>query len=57
MQMMEAFKTAIDSNKNVPARNANGNKKKKCLHCELEVYHKPEKCFELEVNASKRPAN
>ena len=30
-------------------------KKKKCPHCLLEVYHKPEKCFELEANASKRP--
>eukprot|EP00804_Cyclotella_cryptica_P012318 CCRYP_020813-RA/>CCRYP_020813-RA protein AED:0.43 eAED:0.43 QI:0/-1/0/1/-1/1/1/0/236 len=30
-------------------------KKKKCPHCLLEVYHKPEKCFELEANASKCP--
>jgi hypothetical protein len=59
MQMMEVYKTAFNGNKNVPAPNANTGrkKKKKCLHCELEVYHKPEKCFELEANASKQPAN
>ena len=32
-----------------------GKKKKKCQHCGLEVYHKPEACFELEANAAKRP--
>ena len=32
-----------------------GKQKKKCPHCGLVVYHKPEKCFELEANASKRP--
>ena len=29
--------------------------KKKCQHCGMEVWHKPEACFELEANASKRP--
>lgn len=57
MQMMEAFKMAINSNKNVPAHTASGKKKEKCPHCEMEVYHKLEKCFELEANASKWPAN
>ncbi len=32
-----------------------GKKKKKCLHCEMEVYHKPKACFELEANATKHP--
>ena len=54
---MEAFKTTIDSNKYVPARTASGKNKKKCPHCEMEGYHKLEKCFELEANARKRIAN
>jgi hypothetical protein len=29
--------------------------KKKCPHCGMEVWHKPESCYELEANASKRP--
>ena len=32
-------------------------KKKHCPHCKTEVYHKPERCFELKANAAKRPAN
>ena len=55
-EMMEAFTKAL-GNKNSPNPPANptGGKKKKCPHCLLEVYHKPEKCFELEANADKRP--
>ena len=30
--------------------------KKRCPHCKWMVYHKPEKCFELDANAAKRPA-
>jgi hypothetical protein len=30
--------------------------KKHCPHCKWMAYHKPEKCFELEANAAKRPA-
>jgi hypothetical protein len=33
-----------------------GKKKKKYPHCEMEVYHKLEACFELEANAAKCPA-
>jgi hypothetical protein len=29
--------------------------KKRCPHCKWMVYHKQEKCFELEANAAKRP--
>lgn len=60
-KMLKMFKTIIDA-KNVPAPtppnpNPNGKKKKMCPHCKMEVFHPPEKCFELEANASKRPAN
>jgi hypothetical protein len=55
-EMMEAFTKAL-GNKNSPNPPANPTGgKKKCPHCLLEVYHKPEKCFELEANADKRPA-
>ena len=57
-EMMDAFTKAL-GNKNSPNPPANptgGKKKKKCPHCLKEVYHKPEKCFELEANADKRPA-
>ena len=33
-----------------------GSRKKRCPHCKWMVYHKPEKCYELEANAAKRPA-
>lgn len=58
-EMMEMFSKTMSTKDSPPAPPGNGNgekkKKKKCPHCLLEVYHKPEKCFELEANASKRP--
>ena len=60
-EMMELFKTALA--KNLPTTTNPTNpktgaekKKKKCPHCGLEVYNKPEACFELDANAAKRPA-
>jgi hypothetical protein len=51
------FQKALETKNspNTPA-NPSGGKKKKCPHCLMEVYHKPEKCFELKANADKRPA-
>jgi len=58
-EMMELFKAKLDAktspNPSYPKR-GEGKKKKKCPHCGMEVYHKPEACFELEANTSKRPA-
>ena len=58
-EMMEEFtKTLKSKDSPNPQNNGTGGKsktKKKCPHCLMEVYHKPEKCFELEANASKRP--
>ena len=58
-EMMELFAKTLAS-KNLPHAQGTDTggkkKKKKCPHCLLEVYHKPEKCFELEANADKRPA-
>jgi hypothetical protein len=58
-EMMEMFKDKLDAktspNPSYP-KGGEGKKKKKCPHCGMEVYHKPEACFELEANASKRPA-
>eukprot|EP00804_Cyclotella_cryptica_P025760 CCRYP_002951-RA/>CCRYP_002951-RA protein AED:0.36 eAED:0.36 QI:0/0/0/1/0.5/0.33/3/0/427 len=59
-EMMELFAKTLAS-KDLP--NAQGTdtgvkkkkKKKRCPHCLLEVYHMPEKCFEVKANASKRP--
>ena len=58
-EMMEMFKATLNTNSptpTIPKGGAGGEKKKKCPHCGLEVYHKPEACFELEANAAKRPA-
>ena len=58
-EMMELFKAMLDKNSPTPAnpkKGAKGKKKKKCQHCRLEVYHKPEACFELEANTAKHPA-
>jgi hypothetical protein len=58
-EMMELFKAALKKNSPTPTnpkKGAAGKQKKKCQHCGLEVYHKPEACFELETNAAKRPA-
>ena len=56
-EMMETFTKAMGTKDSPnPQNNApGGKKKKKCPHCLMEVYHKPEKCFELKANASKRP--
>ena len=57
-EMMEEFTKALKSKNspNSPSNTAGGKKtKKKCPHCLMEVYHKPEKCFKLEANASKCP--
>ncbi len=57
-EMMQLFQKALEmkNSPNTPANPSDGKKKKKCPHCLMEVYHKPEKCFELEANADKRPA-
>jgi hypothetical protein len=59
-EMMELFKAKLDA-KSLPdpinPKGGEGKKqKKKCQHCGMELYHKPEACFELEANASKHPA-
>jgi len=57
-EMMEMFNAKLDAktspNPSYP-KGGEGKKKKKCPHCGMEVYHKPEACFELEANASKHP--
>ena len=60
-EMMEVFKATFEKNSPSATNPKNpksgaDKKKKKCPHCGIEVYHKPEACFELEANASKRPA-
>ena len=65
-EMMEEFTKTLKSNDSPKPGNQSGSggnqngigkekQKKKCPHCCLEVYHKLEKCLELEANASKRP--
>jgi hypothetical protein len=59
-EMMEMFKDKFDAKTSPSPTNLKNpksradKKKKKCPHCGLEVYHKPEACFELEANAVKR---
>ena len=60
-EMMELFKATLS--KNLPAatnptkpKMGAAKKKTKCPHCDMEVYHKPDACFELDANAAKRPA-
>ncbi len=58
-EMMEMFKATLNANSPTPTTpkgSAGGKKKKKCPHCGLEVYHKPEACFKLDANAAKCPA-
>ncbi len=58
-EMMELFKATLNTNSptpTIPKGGAGGGKKTKRPHCGLEVYHKPEACFELEANAAKRAA-
>jgi hypothetical protein len=58
-EILDLFKATLNTNTSptptTPKRGA-GKKKKKCPHCQTEVYHKPEACFELDANAAKRPA-
>lgn len=63
-KMLELFKSMADKQQaNAPhapaappgATPAGQNKKKRCPNCNLMVLHKPENCWELEANASKRP--
>lgn len=42
--------------KKVDAPGGGRRKKQLCPHCGKYVIHKPDECFELEKNASKRPA-
>ena len=59
-EKMEMFKDKFDAKTSPSPTNLKNTKsgadkkKKKCPHCGLEVYHKPEACFELEANAAKR---
>jgi len=60
-EMMELFTVTLA--KNSPSwtnpknpKTGADKKKKKCPHCGLEVYHKPNACFELAANAAKHPA-
>ena len=58
--MMELFKTKLDTKTSPNPSNSKGGgegkkQKKTCQHCGMEVWHKPESCYELEANASKRP--
>ena len=60
-EMMAMFKESLEKISPSPTNPKSkkmgaDKKKKKCPHCGLEVYHKPEACFELEANAAKRPA-
>jgi hypothetical protein len=58
-EMMEMFKATLNANSPTPTTpkgGAGGEKKKKCPHCGLEVYHKPKACFELDANTAKCPA-
>ncbi len=59
-EMMELFKAKLDA-KRLPypsnPKGGEGKKQKKtCQHCGMEVWHKPQSCYELEANASKRSA-
>jgi len=59
-EMMELFKAKLDA-KSLPylsnPKGGEGKKQKKtCQHCGMEVWHKPESCYELKANTSKRPA-
>ena len=56
-EMMELFKATLNSPTPKTPKTGAEKKKKKCPHCGLEVYHKPDACYELDANASKRPAD
>jgi hypothetical protein len=55
-KMMEMFKTSLES---LSGKHSGGEARQthsKCPHCKLR-HPKPDDCWELEKNASKRPAN
>ena len=68
LERMNALVTAQGGRKHDPAtnkenqhpptnrrkENATRRKKAQCPHCKAFVYHKPEKCLELEANKDKR---
>ena len=55
-KMMEIFKTSLDAMKSKHPGNEPKHTHPKCPHCKLQ-HPKPENCWELEKNASKRPNN
>jgi hypothetical protein len=57
-KMMEMFKASMEAMTKQQGTNtpAGGNTIKKCPHCNLR-HPKPDNCWELEKNASKRPQN
>ncbi len=58
-EILNLFKVTLNTNTSptpTTPKGGAGKKKKKFLHCETEVYHKPEACFELDANAAKHPA-
>ncbi len=61
MERMNALVTAQGGRKHDPTADkenerpkTNRRKKALCHHCKAFVYHKPEKCLELEANKDKR---
>ena len=63
-KMLELFKSMAEKHANSPPAptptptptTTGQTKKKRCPNCNLMVLHKAENCWELEANASKRPA-
>ena len=59
-EMMELFIAKLDAKSFPDPSNPKGGdgkkQKKKCQHCGMELYHKPDAGFKLEANTSKRPA-
>ncbi len=61
-EMMELLGKILNANSPTPTTTKGGvwgKYKKKCPHCRLAVYQKPEACFELDANTAntaKRPA-
>ncbi len=58
-ELIELFGKSMNANSpnaTTPKSGTGEKKKKKCPHCGLEVYHKPNACFKLEANTAKRPA-
>ena len=55
-KMMELFKTSLEAMSSKQQSNASKSTHQKCPHCKLR-HPKPDDCWELEKNASKRPKN